>query len=76
MDAPKKDVYRDQEVMSGELVFAGTRVDVNTLVDYLKGGHTLDDFLEGFPTASRELTEAYLEATLEAADATTAAGRR
>ncbi|QIN84392.1 DUF433 domain-containing protein [Rubrobacter tropicus] len=61
--------------MSGELVFSGTRVEVKTLVDYLKGGHTLDDFLEGFPTVSREQAEAYLETTLSAADATTTAGR-
>ena len=70
MDATKKLVSRDPEVMSGELVFAGTRVEVKTLVDYLKGGHTLDDFLEGFPTVSREQAEAYLETTLEVADAT------
>ena len=78
MDAPEKVVSRDPEVMSGELVFAGTRVEVKTLVDYLKGGHTLDDFLEGFPTVSREQAEAYLETTLEAAekDTPTTAGRR
>ena len=75
MDATKKIVSRDPEVMSGELVFADTRVEVKTLVDYLKAGHTLDDFLEGFPTVSREQAEAYLETTLEAADATTAARR-
>ena len=68
MNATKKIVSRDPEVMSGELVFAGTRVEVKTLVDYLKGGHTLDDFLEGFPTVSREQAEAYLETTLEVAD--------
>ncbi|MGI8909250.1 MAG: DUF433 domain-containing protein [Rubrobacteraceae bacterium] len=66
MDATKKIVSRDPEVMGGELVFAGTRVEVKTLVDYLKGGHTLDDFLEGFPTVSREQAEAYLETTIEA----------
>lgn len=65
MDSTKIIVSRDPEVMSGELVFAGTRVEVKTLVDYLKGGHTLDDFLEGFPTVSREQAEAYLETTLE-----------
>ncbi len=75
MDATKKVVSRDPEVMSGELVFAGTRVEVKTLVDYLKGGHTLDDFLEGFPTVSREQSEAYLETTMEAADALATAGR-
>jgi uncharacterized protein (DUF433 family) len=76
MDSTKKIVSRDPEVMSGELVFAGTRVEVKTLVDYLKGGHTLDDFLEGFPSVSREQAEAYLETTLRAADAATTAGRR
>lgn len=59
-------VSRDPEVMSGELVFAGTRVEVKTLVDYLKAGHSLDDFLEGFPTVSREQAEGYLQMTLEA----------
>jgi uncharacterized protein (DUF433 family) len=78
MDATKKIVSRDPEVMRGELVFAGTRVEVKTLVDYLKSGHTLDDFLEGFPTVSREQAEAYLETTLEVADAAypTITGRR
>ncbi len=60
-------VSRDPEVMGGELVFAGTRVEVKTLVDYIKAGHTLDDFLEGFPSVSREQAEAYLETTLDAA---------
>ncbi len=67
MDATKKIVSRDPEVMGGELVFAGTRVEVKTLVDYIKAGHTLDDFLEGFPSVSREQAEAYLETTLDAA---------
>ncbi len=77
MDATGKKmiVSRDPEVMSGELVFAGTRMEVKTLVDYLKGGHTLGDFLEGFPTGSREQAEAYLESTLEATDAATTASR-
>lgn len=64
----KSVVSRDPNVMHGELVFAGTRVPAKTLVDYIKAGHTLDDFLEGFPTVSREGAEAYLEMTLEAAD--------
>ena len=62
-----KIVSRNPEIMSGELVFAGTRVEVKTLVDYLKASHSMDDFLEGFPTVSREQAEAYLEMTLEAA---------
>lgn len=62
-----KIVSKDPEIMSGELVFAGTRVEVKTLIDYLKAGHSLDDFLDGFSTVSREQAEAYLEMTLEAA---------
>jgi uncharacterized protein (DUF433 family) len=73
MDATKKKIVsRDPEVMSGELVFAGTRVEVKTLVDYLRAGHPLDEFLDDFPTVSREQAEGYLQATLEAADALTA----
>jgi uncharacterized protein (DUF433 family) len=62
-----KIVSRDPEVMSGELVFAGTRVEIKTLVDYLKAGHTLDEFLDDFPTVSREQAEGYLEMSLETA---------
>ena len=47
--------------MGGTAVFAGTRVPVQTLVDYLEGGETLDDFLEGFPTVSREQVVTFLE---------------
>src|SRR3712207_957112 len=46
-------VSRDPDVMHGELVFTGTRVPAKTLVDYIKAGHTLDDFLEGFPKIGR-----------------------
>ena len=73
MDATMKIVSRDPEVMSGELVFAGTRVEVKTLVYYLKAGHPLDEFLDDFPTVSREQAEGYLQVTLEAADALAAA---
>ena len=61
-------VSRDPEVMHGELVYTGTRVPATALVDYIKAGHTLDDFLEGFPTVRRDKAEAYLEMILEAAD--------
>ena len=47
-------VARDSEVMGGTPVFAGTRVPVQTLLDYLEAGETIDDFLEGFPMVSRE----------------------
>ncbi len=61
-------VSRDAEIVSGELVFTGTRVPAQNLVDYLKAGHTLDDFLDGFPGVSREQATAYLDMTLRAAD--------
>jgi len=47
--------------MGGTPVFAGTRVPVQTLLDYLEGGETIDDFLEGFPTVKREQVIAFLE---------------
>jgi uncharacterized protein (DUF433 family) len=44
----------DPEVMSGAPCFAGTRVPVQSLFDYLDGGHPLADFLEDFPTVTAE----------------------
>lgn len=49
------------DVMGGTPVFAGTRVPAQTLLDYLKAGESIDDFLEGFPTVSREQVIAILE---------------
>lgn len=49
------------DIMGGTPVFTGTRVPVQTLIDYLKGGESIDDFLEGFPTVSREQVIALLE---------------
>ena len=46
-------VQRDPEILGGVPVFAGTRVPVQNLSDYLKRGHTLDEFLEDFPSVSR-----------------------
>ena len=54
-------VTRSDEVMSGAVVFTGTRVPVQTLLDYLEEGDRLDDFLEDFPTVSREHALAVLE---------------
>jgi uncharacterized protein (DUF433 family) len=54
-------VTRDPEVMHGTPVFRGTRVPVQTLFDYLENGESLDDFLEGFPTISRDLAVQVLE---------------
>lgn len=49
------------DVMGGTPVFAGTRVPVQTLLDYLKAGESIDDFLEGFPTVTKEQVIAFLE---------------
>ena len=49
------------EVMGGTPVFAGTRVPVETMLDYIVGGESIDDFLDGFPTVTREQVVAFLE---------------
>lgn len=54
-------VSLDPEVMSGMPVFRGTRVPVQTLLDHLEGGESIDDFLEGFPSVSRKQVIAFLE---------------
>lgn len=51
----------DPDVMGGAPVFAGTRVPVQTLLDYLEAGDTIDEFLAGFPSVSREQVIAFLE---------------
>lgn len=60
---------RDPEVMSGALVFAGTRVPVEILIQHLAAGDPLEEFLENFPPFTREQAVAYLEITPEAVDA-------
>lgn len=47
--------------MGGTAVFAGTRVPVQTLLDYLESGESIDDFLAGFPSVSREQVVEFLE---------------
>lgn len=47
-------VSRDKEVMGGTPVFEGTRVPVQALIDYIKGNHPLDEFLDDFPSVKRE----------------------
>lgn len=46
-------------------MFAGTRVPVQTLMDYIKGGESIDDFLDGFPTVTKEQVIAFLEVAQE-----------
>jgi uncharacterized protein (DUF433 family) len=60
-----KGIIRDPEIMHGTPVFRGTRVPVQTLFDYLEGGETLKDFLDGFPTVSRDLALKALEEAKE-----------
>ena len=59
-------VQSDPEIMSGILVFAGTRVPFQTLIDYIEAGQPLSEFLEDFPTVSSELAIAALEEAKEA----------
>ncbi|MEY2574878.1 MAG: hypothetical protein QOF80_365 [Verrucomicrobiota bacterium] len=47
--------------MSGAPCFSGTRVPIQNLIDYLEGGESIEDFLEGFPSVSREQVIAFLE---------------
>jgi len=53
-------IHRDPEIMSGELVFVGTRVPVYNLFDYLEAGDSLEEFLDAFPSVSREQAIAVL----------------
>ena len=54
-------ISRDPDIMGGAAVFSGTRVPVQTLLDYLEAGESIDDFLAGFPTVTREQVIAFLE---------------
>ncbi len=54
-------ISRDPKVMGGAPVFRGTRVPIQTLLDYLEAGDSIDDFLEGFPSVQREQVIAFLE---------------
>lgn len=56
-----KVVHSDPEILGGTPVFAGTRVPLQNLIDYLEGGHPLDEFLEDFPSVSREQVVSVLE---------------
>lgn len=58
-------VTRSPEILGGTPVFAGTRVPIQTLVDYLKAGESIDDFLDGFPSVSREQVLAFIDVAKE-----------
>jgi len=59
-------IRTDPDVLGGTPVFAGTRVPAQSLIDYLEAGDRLDDFLEDFPTVSREQAVAALELARQA----------
>jgi uncharacterized protein (DUF433 family) len=54
-------VRSDPDILGGTAVFVGTRVPVQALIDYIEGRHSLKEFLDDFPTVSRELAVAALE---------------
>ncbi len=54
-------IIKDLNILGGEPVFRGTRVPFKVLIDYLEGGDTLDQFLEQYPSVSRELAITAIE---------------
>lgn len=61
MNADSKVFHSDPDILGGVPVFVGTRVPVRTMIDYLEAGDSLRDFLDHFPTVSREQAVAVLE---------------
>ena len=61
MSVPNPLITRSPDRLSGAAVFAGTRVPVQTLIEYIEGNDSLDDFLEDFPAVTREHAVAVLE---------------
>ena len=54
-------IISSPDILGGTPVFVGTRVPVQTLIEYLEGGETIDDFLQGFPTVTRDQVISFLE---------------
>ncbi len=61
MNKQESVVSVSSEVMSGTPVFMGTRVPIQTLLDYIKAGESIDDFLDGFPTVTKHQVIELLE---------------
>ena len=57
-------IIKDQEILGGTPVFRGTRVPFQALLDYLEGGQTLDEFLDDFPTVSKDAAVTALELSI------------
>lgn len=68
-------VHSDPDILGGTPVFAGTRVPVKSLYDYLEAGDSLDEFLDSFPSVSREQAIAALELAREMTEAHVAPAR-
>jgi uncharacterized protein (DUF433 family) len=60
-----KVIIKDRDILGGTPVFRGTRVPLQALFDYLEGGDTLEEFLDGYPSVSREMAIAALEEAKE-----------
>ncbi len=69
-------IHSDPDILGGTPVFVGTRVPFRNLIDYLERNHSLDEFLDSFPTVTREQAVASLEAAHEAVSARAEAGFR
>lgn len=65
MQTNRLPIHSDPDILGGSPVFVGTRVPVQTLLDYLEAGDPLDEFLEDFPSVSREQAVAVLELAKE-----------
>ncbi|HTR37590.1 MAG TPA: DUF433 domain-containing protein [Bryobacteraceae bacterium] len=63
--APEPVIVVDKEIMNGTPCFRGTRVPFKNLIDYLEGGHSLGEFLDQFPTVTREMAIQALEEAKE-----------
>lgn len=61
MPARNEIIVRNSDILGGTPVFRGTRVPFQTLLEYLEGGQTLDEFLDDFPSVQRDLAVAALE---------------
>lgn len=61
----KRIISSSPDVMGGTLVFAGTRVPIQTFLDYIENGDSLDGFLKDFPTVSRKRAIEFLEEAKE-----------
>lgn len=66
LNARESAIRSDPDILGGVPVFAGTRVPLRNLIDYLERGHNIDDFVDAFPSVSRDQAIAALEAAHEA----------